>query len=104
MPEEKVTVKRQKVKACDVINAPDATLVFKNQILTMELQAAMRMLKKYSRAIKILQDKKIIMLGKNGWKCKYYLQRNDTNGNVQTIELTKEEYELMEEVLGWQDV
>ena len=89
---------------CDVINAPDPNLVFKNQILTMELQAAMRMLKKYSRVIKILQDKEIIMLGKNGWKRKYYLQRNDTNGNVQTIELTKEEYELMEEVLGWQDV
>ncbi len=56
-------------------------------------------LTKYKRAFEILKDKEIIKLGKNDFYHKYYLQRNDTNGNVITIEITKEEYELLEELM-----
>lgn len=57
-------------------------------------------LTKYERAFEILKDSGIIKIGNNPFNNTYYLQRNDTNGNIVVIKLTKEEYELIEELMN----
>lgn len=57
-------------------------------------------LSKCERAFEILKDSEIIKIGNNPFNNTYYLQRNDTNGNIVVIKLTKEEYELLEELMN----
>ena len=54
---------------------------------------------KYKRIFEILKNSEIIKIGNNPFNNTYYLQRNDTNGNIVVIKLTKEEYEMLEELM-----
>lgn len=66
----------------------------------VEIYVPTSQLTKYKRAFEILKDSEIIKIGNNPFNNTYYLQRNDTNGNIVVIKLTKEEYELLEELMN----